>query len=104
MKQEIWACYTYSDELFPLRDESAECVSRRLRELAHKAIHEAPIQEPAQLEGPAKLEAPIVEAEQFIINLLATDSLPREDMMTRKTLTIDRFVPGARQAMQPTLP
>ena len=97
-------CYTYSDELFPLRDESAECVSRRLRELAHKAIHEAPIQEPAQPEGPAKLEAPIVEAEQFIINLLATDSLPREDMMTRKTLTIDRFVPGARQAMQPTLP
>ena len=30
--------YTCSDELAPLRDESAEHVSRRLQELAHEAI------------------------------------------------------------------
>ena len=30
--------FTCSDELAPLRDESAECVSRRLRELAHETI------------------------------------------------------------------
>ena len=38
--------YTCSDELAPLRDESAERVSRRLRELAHEAIpQEDPVQE-----------------------------------------------------------
>ena len=30
--------YTCSDELAPLRDESVERMSRRLRELAHEAI------------------------------------------------------------------
>ena len=87
--------YTCLNELAPLRDEFAERVFRRLRELAHKAIHEDPVQEPAQLEDPAKPEAPAVEAEQFIINLPATDSFPIEDMVTQKTLTIDRFVLGA---------
>ena len=87
--------YTCLNELAPLRDEFAERVFRRLRELAYKAIHEDPVQEPAQLEDPAKPEALAMEAEQFIINLLATDSFPIEDMVTRKTLTIDRFVLGA---------
>ena len=32
---EFGRCFTCSDELAPLRDESAERVSRRLRELAH---------------------------------------------------------------------
>ena len=84
-----------------MRDESAECVSRRLRELAHKAIHEDPVQEPVQPEDPTEPKAPAVEAEQVIINLPAIDSLPCEDMVTRKTLTIDRFVPGVRQEAQP---
>ena len=66
--------------------------------MAHKAIHEDPIQKP---KDPAKPKGPAVEAEQFIINLLATDSFPREDMVTRKTLTIDRFVPDVRQVGQP---
>ena len=76
--------YTCLNELAPLRDESAERVFRRLWELAHKAIHEDPVQEPAQLEDPAKPEAPAMEAEQFIINLLAIDSFPIEDMVTRR--------------------
>ena len=38
--------YTCSDELAPLRDESAERMSQRLRELAHEAIQqETPVQE-----------------------------------------------------------
>ena len=38
--------FTCSDKLAPLRDESAERVSRRLRELAHEAIQqENPVQE-----------------------------------------------------------
>ena len=81
-----------------MRDESANRVSRRLQELAHKAIHEVPVQEPIHLEDPVELKAPAVEAEQFLINLPATDSFPYEEMVTRKTMTIDRFVPGARQA------
>ena len=42
-----------------------------------------------------------MEAEQFVTDLPATDSFPREDMVTRKTMTIDRFVPDARQVGQP---
>ena len=93
--------YTCSNELAPLQDESTERVSRRLQELAHKAIHEGPIQEPAHPEDLAEPEGPTIEAEQFIINLLATESFPHEGMVTRKTLTIDRFILGARQVVQP---
>ena len=88
--------YTCSDELAPLRDESAEQVSRRLRELAHEAIQkEALVQEPAQLENPVEPEAPIVEAKHLALeatNLSATNTLLGEDMVTKKVMTIDRFV------------
>ena len=93
--------YTCSNELAPLREESAECTSQRLRKSAHKAIHEAPIQEPAHPEDPVEAKAPAMEAEQFIINLPAIDSFPHEEMVTLKTMTIDRFVLSARQAAQP---
>ena len=84
------------DELAPLRDESAERTSQHLRELAHKAIHEVPIQEPAHPEDHVEPQAPAVEAKQFVINLPATDSFPREEMVIQKTMTIDRFVLGAQ--------
>ena len=102
--KELGKRYTCSDELAPLRDEFAEHVSRHLRELAHEAIHEVPVQELAHPEDPVELEAPVEEAEQFAIDvtdLSATDSFPHEDMVTRKTTTIDCFVPGARQATHP---
>ena len=102
--KELGKRYTCSDELAPLRDEFTEHVSRHLREFAHEAIHEVPVQEPAHPEDPIELEASVEEAEQFAIDvtdLSATDSFPREDMVTRKTMTIDRFVPDARQATQP---
>ena len=53
--------YTCSDELTPLRDESAKRASRRLRELAHAPVEEkAPIQEEtAQLKELGEPEAPV---------------------------------------------
>ena len=56
-------CYTCSDKLAPLRDESAERVSRRLRELAHEAIQkEVLVQGPTHPEDPIEPEAPLEEA------------------------------------------
>ena len=87
-----------------MRDKYAERVSQRLRELAHEPVQEeVPVQEPAQPEDPVEPEAPIEEAEQFVVDI--TDLLDNEpflskDMVTRKTMTIDRFVPGVRQAAQ----
>ena len=91
--------YTCSDELAPLRDESAERVSRRLRELAHEAIQQkAPIQEQAQPENPVvEAEHPALEA----TSLSGTDTHLGKDMVARRAMTIDRFVPGARQPTQP---
>ena len=75
---------------------------RRLRELAHKAVQEeAPVQEPAHPEDPVEPEAPVEEAKHFAIDvtdLSDTDPFLSEDMVTRKIMTIDCFVPGARQA------
>ena len=103
--RELGKRYTYSDELEPLRDESTVRVSRHLRELAHEAIQEEiPVQEPVHPEDLVEPEAPVEEAEHFAIyvtNLSTTDFFLGEDMVTLKTMTIDRFVPGARQATQP---
>ena len=97
--------YTCLDELAPLRDESTKRVSRHLRESAHEAVQEkALVQGPTHPENPVEPEAPVEEAEHFAIdvtNLSATDSILGEDMVTRKTMTIDRFVLGAWQAIQP---
>ena len=96
--------YTYSDEIAPLRDESEERMSRHLRELAHKPVQEeVPVQEPTQPEDPVKPEAPVEEAEHLVVDvtdLSNTEPFLDEDMVTQKTMTIDLFVPGARQAMQ----
>ena len=101
--QELGRRYTCSDELAPLRDELAECVSRCLRELAHALVQEeAPVQEePAQPEEPVEPKAPIEEAEQFAIDitdLSDTEPYLSEDMVAQRTMTIDRFVLDARQA------
>ena len=76
-----------------------ERVSRRLRELAHEAIQqEAPVQEQAQPENPvAEAEHPALEA----TSLSATDTHFGKDMVARKVMTIDCFVPDARQPTQP---
>ena len=93
--------YTCSDELAPLRDESAEHVSRHLRELAHEAIQQEGLvqeQEQAQPENPtAEPQQPVID----VAALLAEDIQPGKRMVLRKVMTIDRFVPGARQPNQP---
>ena len=86
-------------------DESVESVSRRLRELAHAPVeNEAPIQEePTQPEEPVEPEAPAQGTEQVaieFINSSDTESDRGGDMVIRNTMTIDRFVLGARQTMQ----
>ena len=97
--------YTCSDKLAPLWDKSAERVPRRLRELAYRAIQEESlVQELAQPENPVEPKVPVVEAEHFALeatNLSATNTFLGEDMVTKKVMTIDRFVPGVRQATQP---
>ena len=94
-EREFGRRFTCSDELAPLRDESAERVSRRLRELAHEAIQqEDPVQEQPQPENPsAEPQQPVIEAAA----LSAKDIQPGGRMVSRKVMTIDRFVPGARQ-------
>ena len=82
-----------------------ERVSRRLRELAHTAIvEEAPVQGgPAQPEEPSEPMVLAQSTEQEAIditNLSNTESDCGGDMVTRKTMTINYFVPGARQARQ----
>ena len=93
------------DELAPLRDELAEHVSRRLRELAHAPVQEkAHVQEePVQPEEPTEPKAPVEEAEQFAVEITDLSDIEpylSEDMVTRKAMTIDSFMPGARQAAQ----
>ena len=87
-----------------MRDESAECVSRRLRELTHKPVQEEVlVQEPTQPEEPVELEAPVEEAKQFVVDitdLSDTEPLLSEDMVTRRAITIDYFMLGARQVVQ----
>ena len=86
--------FTCLDELAPLRDESAERVSRRLRELAHETIQqEGPVQEQLQPENP------LVEPQQPVIEAAALSAeaiQPGGRMVSRKVMTIDCFVPDAR--------
>ena len=86
--------FTCSDELAPLRDESAEWVSRRLRELAHETIQqEGPVQEQPQPENPpAEPQQPVVEPAALSVEAIQ----PGGRMVSRKVMTLDRFVPGAR--------
>lgn len=66
--------YTTSEDLAPVRDELAKCMSQSCR--AH-----IPVEEPAAVES---------------VNSLEAESDPSEDeMVTRRMMTIGRFIPGA---------
>lgn len=100
--RELGSRYTYSDELAPLRDELVERVSWHLWELARAPVDEEALvqEELTQPEEPIEPEAPAQVTEQVavdITNLFNTESDRSGDMVTRKTMTIDRFVLGARQ-------
>ena len=98
--------YTCSDELVPIKDEFAESVSLRHREQAHERVQpEVPIQSEAFVEPKALFDpkAPVQTAEEVgteSINSLETESNQGDDMVTRRTMTISRFVPGARPTTQ----
>ena len=66
--------------------------------------NEASVQEkPAQSEELVEPKAPAWEIEQVaveFINSSNTESNHGGDMVTQKTMTIDRFVPSARQTAQ----
>ena len=91
--------FTCSDELAPLRDESAELVSRHLREIAHEAIQqEDQVQEQPNPENPpAEPQQQVIEAAALLVEAIQ----PGGRMVSRKVMTIDRFVPDARQPNQP---
>ena len=91
--------FTAADELVPLRDDSAEQVSRRLRERAHEAIQQGDQAEeqPPPEDPPAEHQQQVVEA----ANLLAEAIQPRARMVARRVMTLERFVPGARPTDQP---
>ncbi|XP_030925072.1 uncharacterized protein LOC115952134 [Quercus lobata] len=92
---------TRADELAPLRDESAEKASRRIRELAHEAVQQGQAQEQPIPENPAAVnQQQVIEAAA----LLARAARPKGKMVSRKVLSVERFVPGARQSNQPPTP
>ena len=62
---------------------------------------------PVQPEAPIELEAPVQEAEEEIVEFVnspETKSNQGEDMVTRRAMKINCFVPGARPAAQQQLP
>ena len=74
-------------------------MSRRLRELADEAIQqEDSVQEQPQPENPpAEPQQPVIEAAALSAEVIQ----PGGRMVSRKVMTIDRFMPGARQPNQP---
>ena len=81
--------FTCADELAPLRDESAERASRRLREIAHEAIQ----QENQAQEQPIPENPTAVPPQQVIeaAALLAEVIQPSGRMVSRKVMTIDQI-------------
>ena len=67
-------------------------------------LRKAPVQEePTQPEEHAEPEAPVKEAEQFVVDIIdLSDTEPylSEDMVNQRAMTIDHFMSNARQAAQ----
>ena len=78
--------YITVEDLAPMRDESAERVSRSRR------VH-VPIEEP---EAPVQVTKPTTA--ESVHSSGAESNSDEEEMVTRWALTINRFVPGARLA------
>ncbi|KAL0013011.1 hypothetical protein SO802_000080 [Lithocarpus litseifolius] len=83
--RDIGPRYITADDLPPVRDESAERVSRLLRERAHVPVEQ----------GNTESEIPQTHIAEGI-----RTTTPADEMVTRKTLTVDRFLPGPRQQGQ----
>ena len=92
--QDFGRRYTCLDELAPIRDKSAELASRRLWELAHKAIQQEELAKPKALIREAKHTAAKSSDSS------RTHPAHDEEMATHKTLSVSRFIPSARQTVQ----
>ena len=77
--------YITVEDLAPMRDESAECVSQSRR------VH-VPVEEP---EAPVQVTEPTT-VESVHSSKAESNFDEEEEMVTRRALTIDQFVPGAR--------
>ena len=83
--------YTCSDELTPIRDESAERVSHRRRELAHQQVEQRN-PPPVEPKAPAQEEEAAAES---------VHSFGAEfEMVTRRVMSISRFVPSVQTPEQ----
>ena len=88
-----------------MRDKSTKHVSLRRREQAHERVQpEAPIQPKVfeEPEAPFDLEASaqiIEEVGTKSINSLETKSNQGDDMVTKRTMSISRFMLGTRPTM-----
>ena len=87
--------YTCLDELAPVRDKSAERVSRRRRELAHQQVEQGN-PPPAKPEAPAQKEETAPES--------VHSSGAESEMVTKRVMSISRFVPGAQTSEQQQRP
>ena len=83
--------YTCSDELAPIRDKSAERVSRQRQELAHQQVKQ-------NNPSPTEPEAPAQEEEAAAESVQSSGVEP--EMVTRKVMSISRFVLGAQAPEQ----
>ena len=83
--------YTCLNELAPIKDESAERVSRRRRELAHQQVKQGN-------PPPAEPKAPVQEEEAAIESVHSSGA--KSEMVTRRVMSISRFVPGAQTSEQ----
>ena len=96
----LW--YTCSNELALIRDKSAKCMSRCRQEQAHVLVQlEAPTQPEVQVEpeAPFEPEAPDQAVEEAAVKSVSSLET-KSDIMMRRKMTINRFVPGARPAAQ----
>ena len=83
--------YTCLDELAPIRDESAERVSRHHRELAHQQVEQG---------NPPRVELEALAQEEEAAAESVHSSGVESKMVTRRVMSISRFVPGAQTSEQ----
>ena len=85
--------YTYSEELAPIQDESAELMSQNRR--VHVPVEpETPVEPEAPIE-PEALTQVAEEAAAKSTSSSGTKSDQGHDMVTQRTMKINHFVPGA---------
>ena len=91
---------TYLDKLAPIWDELAECVSLHRREQAYVLVQpEVPVEPEVSIEPEAPIQV-TKETAVKSVSSLEIESDQGHDMVTRRMMTISRFVPGAQPTAQ----